>query len=296
MPGPQNYQTRSVTSAVANSIPEPEEESSIMATGYKLEKFRGDGTDDIEDFLKRFDRYVNVANVKQEQKSDLLCLHLEGRASWFVDNLNPPPADLAALRKALTDKFVLEKHIKIETLKMKKLDLESVNDFIYRVEKETHKLKFPEELKVQIALDGLEPSVKSAISSHGPKTLEDVRILANRVQASAPVCSTTPMQKDDSLQQILSLLQTLVQQKPVQYRSADRQPPEMSNQRFHQATPRPIRGRSDNNCYRCGGRSCSKSTCPAMGKTCHFCNKLNHFQSVCRENLKQAEENKIRKQ
>lgn len=161
MPGPQNYQTRSVTSAVANSIPEPEpEEESIMATGFKLEKFRGDGTDDIEDFLKRFDKYVNVTNVKQEQKSDLLCLHLEGRASWFVDNLNPPPADLAALRKALTDKFVQEKRIKLETLKMKKLDLESVNDFIYRVEKETHKLKFPEELKVQI--DGLEPSVKSA--------------------------------------------------------------------------------------------------------------------------------------
>lgn len=168
MPGPQNYQTRSVTSAVANSIPEPEEVSAIMANGFKLEKFRGDGTDDIEDFLKRFDRYVNVTNVKQEQKSDLLCLHLEGRASWFVDNLNPPPADLAALRKALTDKFVQEKRIKLETLKMKKLDLESVNGFIYRVEKETHKLKFPEELKVQIALDGLEPSIKSAISSHGP--------------------------------------------------------------------------------------------------------------------------------
>ena len=52
---------------------------------------------------------------------------------------------------------------------MKKLDIESINDFVYRVEKETHKLDLPDQLKVQIAIGGLHPSIQSAISSHGPK-------------------------------------------------------------------------------------------------------------------------------
>ena len=54
---------------------------------------------------------------------------------------------------------------------MKKMDIESNRDFAYRVDKETLKLKLPEELRVQIEVDGLERSVRAAISSHGPKTL-----------------------------------------------------------------------------------------------------------------------------
>ena len=35
-------------------------------------------------------------------------------------------------------------------------------------------------------------------------------------------------------------------------------------------------------CYRCGRQTCkSPVTCPARGKTCSNCGKLNHFRSVC---------------
>ena len=93
------------------------------------------------------------------------------------------------------------------------MDNESNSGFVHRVDKETLRLKLPEELRVQIAVDGLEPSVRSEISSHGPKTLDEVRVLADRVQASASVSLTMPQQKDESMQQILSLLQTMVTQK-----------------------------------------------------------------------------------
>ena len=98
------------------------------------------------------------------------------------------------------------KRIKIDIFSMKKMDNESNSDFVHRVDKKTLKLKIPKELWVQIAVDGLEPSVRSAISSHGPKTLDEVRVLADRVQASASVNLTMPKQKDQSMQQILSLL------------------------------------------------------------------------------------------
>ena len=109
--GPRNfcYNLRSVdeVEGVENAINEapliaPDQDSEdTMASGlsmFLLEKFRGDGTDNITDFLKKFDRYVNLCNVKPEQQYDLVCLQLEGRAWWYIDSLNQPPADLAALK------------------------------------------------------------------------------------------------------------------------------------------------------------------------------------------------------
>ena len=178
--GPRNfpYNLRSVDEAQEveeDHQIEPIAEEEIvedMASGmslFRLEKFRGDGTDDITDFLKKFDRYVNLCNIKAEQQFDLLCLQLEGRAQWYIDSLHTAPADLAALKNVLTNKFKRDERIKMDIFRMKKLDIESINDFVYRVEKETHKLDLTDQLKVQIAIGGLHPSIQSAISSHGPK-------------------------------------------------------------------------------------------------------------------------------
>ena len=41
------------------------EDEVTMASGLTLEKFRGDRTDDIEEFIKKLDRYVNVINAKK---------------------------------------------------------------------------------------------------------------------------------------------------------------------------------------------------------------------------------------
>ena len=110
--GPRNfpYNLRSVDEAQEveeDHQIEPIAEKEIvedMASGmslFRLEKFRGDGTDDITDFLKKFDRYVNLCNIKAEQQFDLLCLQLEGRAQWYIDSLHTAPADLAALKMCL---------------------------------------------------------------------------------------------------------------------------------------------------------------------------------------------------
>ena len=36
------------------------------------------------------------------------------------------------------------------------------------------------------------------------------------------------------------------------------------------------------NCRNCGGEFPHASKCPAVGKTCNFCRKMNHFEKVCR--------------
>ena len=69
MPPPHNYNLRISSSAVAVQETEDivQETGIDMATGFRLEKFRGDDTDDVEEFIKKFDRYCNVTNLKNEQ-------------------------------------------------------------------------------------------------------------------------------------------------------------------------------------------------------------------------------------
>jgi hypothetical protein len=42
--------------------------------------------------------------------------------------------------------------------------------------------------------------------------------------------------------------------------------------------------RKPGKCYNCGGEYPHTNPCPARGKTCHKCNKLNHFEKQCRLN------------
>ena len=69
MRGRQNYNLHSSSSSVVTVQKAiASEDEVITASSIKLEKFRGVGTDDIEEFIKKFDRYVNVINAKMSRK------------------------------------------------------------------------------------------------------------------------------------------------------------------------------------------------------------------------------------
>ena len=93
---------------------------------------------------------------------DLLWFYLKGLASWFIDYLTTAPADLDALKLTLIKTFDTKRnkygHSPNE-------ENEHRNKYI--VDRETLRLKLPEELSVQIAVDRLEPSFRSTISLHG---------------------------------------------------------------------------------------------------------------------------------
>ena len=103
--------------------------------------------------------------------------------------------------------------------------------------------------------------------------LDEVRTLANRVQQPVAAVSAVSAPTDGTLQQILGLLQKMA----------------TSPQQQQQQQMPPTREQ----CQGCGGRSCkSRSSCPAKGKTCNHCKKLNHFQHVCRQALREREQHK----
>ena len=52
--------------------------------------------------------------------------------------------------------------------------------------KKIHHMNLPENVRMKMALECLEPHICLAISSHGPKTLDEVRVLAGRVETIPP--------------------------------------------------------------------------------------------------------------
>ena len=43
------------------------------------------------------------------------------------------------------------------------------------------------------------------------------------------------------------------------------------------------KSKSENNCYRCGGIYSKDHKCPAIGRKCYNCGRLNHMSKVCRQ-------------
>ena len=74
--------------------------------------FRGDVTDKVEDFLKSFDQYVSIVQIKKQQL-DVLLYHLEGRARWYLDSVSPQPKYVDEAKVALTTKFKQDVTVKL---------------------------------------------------------------------------------------------------------------------------------------------------------------------------------------
>lgn len=54
--------------------------NSNMASVFRLENFKGDGSQDIKSYLKRFDQYKGCTGINKTQGLATLAWHLEGTA------------------------------------------------------------------------------------------------------------------------------------------------------------------------------------------------------------------------
>ena len=149
---------------------------------------------------------------------------------------------------------------------------ESVGEFLQRLEGETYKTKISDELQVQIALNGMDRTMASAISTHAPKTLDDVKQLTFRMSSiksnghltDSPTVAASASVIPSKLETTVEVLTAAVAKLATTVEETKKM------------------AQADESCGRCGGRCFSLANCKAMGKTCYKCNKLNHFGNKCR--------------
>jgi hypothetical protein len=256
-----------------------------MAGTLRLEPFKGECGEDIEKFLRRFDQYCACMNFREGQAFAQLAWHLDGIARLYIENQSPAPTTLDELKELLVTKYSKEKPVSLNIFSMKQEVSENAEQFLSRLEAETFKTKINDDLQVQIALNGLHPSVSSAISTHGPKTLSEVRNLARRltnVRHSAPVAAA-----NNSFEDTVNILTAAVAQLTTVMTKQQQQPEPPSrnyspHHRQQQTRRQPHFEKEREACPRCGGRCTSYKYCRAIGKTCDLCGLNNHFKSKCK--------------
>ena len=236
-----------------------------MAASPRLETFSGDANQDIDQFLRRFDQYCMCLNIKNEQALAQLSWHLDGMARLYIESLPSMPTTVNGLKTVLLEKFQKTRPVNLTIFNMRQEPSESAEQFLSRLEIETFKTKISDEFQVQIALNGLHPTLSSAISTHAPKSLQEVRQLASRltnIRYAAPVATATP----SSLDNTMSVLSAAV----AQLTSV------LAGKQDH--------GRNHTDavaCRRCGGRCTSFKNCPARQVICPKCHFKGHFESKC---------------
>ena len=251
----------------------PIPQSYNMASVFRLENFKGDSSQDIRSFLKRFEQYKGCTGINEEQGLATLAWHLDGTARLWFESLDPQPTTENRLKEALMTKFVIDRPLNMNIYSMKQENCESAQDFLRRLECEVLKSgnKVSSEVQVQIALNGMDRAIGSAISTHAPKDLDEVKRLCNRmgcVRQDASVAQATLPSKLEAAVDVLTA--TMAQ---LSSKLEDRTTPQK------RWTPQETNSQE---CSRCGGRCFSSSSCRAMGKTCYKCKKLNHFGNKCR--------------
>ena len=278
---PLNYNLRSLGEApvvepeaeviipiVEKNIIEHNFEPNIMAIVFKLDNFKGDGTQTVESYLKRFDQYRMCTGINDDQALATLAWHLDGNARLWLDQLAPEPTTLNDLKVAMNNKFKRPMEINMDVYTMKQTNGETVDQFLRRLEAETYKCKINNDTQVQIALNGMDRTIASAISTHAPKTLDDVKQLTSRMGSIRQGDANVSAADRTSSLNIPSKLETTVEVLTAAVAKL--------------AATVEKKAEPGGCCSRCGGRCFSLANCRTMGKTCNKCHKLNHFESKCR--------------
>ena len=219
-------------------------------------------------WISRFKNAMTGYGIDSLTRQRCLLLHFGGEALQDIfetlnDTGNTDELDPAV--KALTDYFTPKKNVSYETLKFRAIEPqreETVDQFCTRLRKEAGRCDFHDkerEIKTQI-LD---------------KWKDDTFL-------------RRAMEKERTLDNLLELARTMeisnMRAKDIGSRSGGVNKVEQRSQHTSRAR------QSARKCFQCGYDWPHDGDCPAKGKECHRCGKINHFSSCCEKTTRRRPE------
>ncbi len=221
---------------------------------------------------RRFETYVAALNITDGQRKRALLLYQVGEATQAIFDTLPETGDDydTAMRK-LDDYFTPKKNVDFETFKFRtatQQEGENVDQYTTRLRKLAQNCEFTDidrELKSTIIQNCSSKRLRR-IALRDDLTLTVLLAKARSMEASEIQAS--------GMEQLSVSVNKLQLRNPRQS-STDKQVPTISPKQ----------------CNRCGFPWPHKDgPCPAMGKSCKNCGKLNHFARVCLSKTKPQNE------
>ena len=184
----------------------PTDISSMLPT-IELDKFKGDGTQDVNAWLVKFFKWVNFYNLLEHKVMDVFPYHLEGNAKIWYDAL--PCEDKSnpnTIKILFQERFKqLDNFLDLSILEMKQNIAESVSDYLSRIIKVASIKNIPEKVLLSVALNGLRSDIKPFVVTQNPKTMEQIRQTAILAEKSQPPQTVTVETYENLLTELKSL-------------------------------------------------------------------------------------------
>jgi len=161
--------------------------------------FRGDGVDDVDQFLSSFDRYANFFSWPAEKRMRALPLSLAniGHANiWFNsldDGAYESYDDLTALLRNQFDSSADKWLLRQELTQRKQGATETVADFSADVRRQCQRLRLAKTEWLHILIQGLRPDIRSHIVLQQPDSFEQAERMAKLKEAVSKPAAQAPL-------------------------------------------------------------------------------------------------------
>lgn len=232
-------------------------------------------------WLKRFERYISVANLKdrsEKEKIDLLLYTMGEKAEEILVQMTSGSTSLLTL-KAVTDKFTEYFSPKRNTIferykfNSRKQNIgESVDSFVTTLYSLAETCEYGV-LKEELIRDRIVIGVRDMRTSERLQLMADLTL-----EKALNVARQAEIQAKEGK---LLRKEVAAENSEINRVSRFQKNKKKFNQQEKENKNRTLKNKE--NCGRCGGiKHADFKKCPALKSTCHNCQKIGHWDKVCR--------------
>ena len=149
--------------------------------------FKGDELDDVNDFIKSFDRFADFYNWSSEKRMRAMPLHFQGHDNiWFNSLAEGAYANYDQLQELLQNQFnsgASKWRLRQELNQRKQGTQESVVDYTADMRRQCQRLGLPKSEWLHIFIQGLRSDIKSHVVLQQPESFEEAENLAKLKEA-----------------------------------------------------------------------------------------------------------------
>ena len=252
-----------------------------------------------EKWLNSLDYYMIASNITDTKQKRAVLLHLAGEdVQTIFETFSDTGEDFSTAVHNLTEYFRPQQNVSFErhTFRLAAQEpSETITTYVTRLRQlaktcEFDKYSPDEAIKDQVIDRCSSPQLRRRLLRETGLDIDSML----RIAKSLEVSESQATQMEDSVQPTgnftgnMEAINFISHSKQARHNtSRPRQPQSRAPTQSAQNTLRKM----NKSCYGCGntGHIHNDDCCPAKGKICDFCHKLNHFSSVCLTKLKQGE-------
>lgn len=182
-----------------------------------LDKFKGDGTQDVKTWFTNFGQWAKFHDLPDEKIIDAFPFYLEGHAKIWYDSLSAEQKlNHKTIKNLFQERFKeLDKFLDLSVLQMKQDETEPVDDFLTRLIKKGTIKNISDKILLSVAMNGLRSDIRTHVVTQNPKSIEQLRKIAILAEKFQPSQSITLENYEHLLTEIQSLKEKIKTQSEI---------------------------------------------------------------------------------